>query len=305
MTKPLHITVLCGGVGGARIFDGLYHLLEPQNMTAIVNTGDDFSHWGLHICPDLDTIMYTLAKLAPTQRGWGISDDSFTVMKSMASLGDDGWFQLGDRDIATHLFRTQKLLEGTSLTDITNLLFQRHNLPPVALPMTNKPAPTHIQYDGQKIPFQQWLVHMQAPCPIEQIILPETVPANPLALEALEQTDAVLIAPSNPFVSINPILACRDIRERLSDKLVVAISPIIGNQAIKGPLADMFAPRTASAGAVATCYQDFLDGFIVSPGDAHTVPASIKTLETNIMAIQPEDRTRLAREAMSFIGTFA
>lgn len=296
------IAVLSGGVGGARLVDGLRRVIPAEKLTVIANTGDDLWLWGLRICPDLDTILYTLAGLAPRERGWGIDGDTFSTLSRMRSLGEPDWFALGDRDIATHLFRTGRLREKQRLSDVTEALFEAHGVDVRVVPMTDEEAGTRIRSEGGVLEFQEWLVKTRAAAPCDEVILPLSPEFSLEATTALENADLVLITPSNPFVSIDPILNCAGVRETLSERVVIGVSPLIGGQAVKGPLADMFRQRgiVATSGAVAKHYAPFLDGFVVAEGDGEAVGPGIEVLETEILIVEDEDRQRLAAEVLEF-----
>lgn len=303
MSDNPRIVVLSGGVGGARFIDGLRRVVPPDRLTVVVNTGDDLWHWGLRVCPDLDTILYTLARLAPRERGWGIDEDTVRVFDRMKRLGEPDWFLLGDQDIATHLYRTRRLRSGASLTEVTRALFAAHDVGADVLPVTDQEAPTRIRSGDTTLEFQEWLVktHAQAAC--HEVLLPSDVEASDEVLAALRHADLVFITPSNPFVSIDPILNCGGIRGLLDQRTVVGVSPIIGQRAVKGPLGGMLADRgdgRVSAGAVARHYAPFLDGFIVAYGDADTVDNNVRCAETDILIVDDAARVALAEFSLAF-----
>jgi LPPG:FO 2-phospho-L-lactate transferase len=221
--------------------DGLAHVLPSENLTIIVNTGDDFQHMGLTICPDLDTVMYTLAGVDNAATGWGRSDETWRAFTEITHLGGPDWFRLGDLDLGTHLTRTHMLNGGATLTTITRHLCRCLGVAVDVLPMSNQPAPTLIESDAGLLPFQTWFVQEQWQPPVRKIHLPEDVRATAPATLALEKANLVVIAPSNPFVSIDPILNVYPIRTMMMDlpQAVVAVSPIIGGRAVKGPAAKM------------------------------------------------------------------
>jgi LPPG:FO 2-phospho-L-lactate transferase len=265
-----NLVYLSGGVGGARLAHGLYQLLDPETLTMIVNTGDDLRHWGLAISPDLDTMMYTLADVADVARGWGLADETFHALSWVQRYGGETWFQLGDRDLATHLMRTQWLHEGRSLTEVTQTLCTRLSVHCRVLPMCDAPCETMLDTDLGTLAFQQWLVGQRGKPRVERVWFRGEARASGAVLSALEAARIVIIGPSNPYVSIDPILMLPGIRERLAGKSVLAVSPIVHGQAVKGPLAEMLRslsntdPNPAS---IARHYGSLLSALIVERGD--------------------------------------
>ena len=301
------VVYLGGGVGGARLLHGLAQLLVPGTLTAIVNTGDDFEHLGLTICPDLDTCMYTLAGLSDELRGWGLRAETFHALGAVERLGGPTWFHLGDRDLGTHLARTEMLRRGESLSAVTHKLSAalgvRHHL----LPMSDTSRCTIVDSVSYgPLPFQDWLVRHQAPKVRFIRFVGDPTPA-PGVIEAIDDAEVVLIGPSNPFVSIDPILALSGVLGAVARRPVVALSPIVGGRAVKGPLAEMIQELqgcAASAGAVAEHYGELLDGMVVERGDQATLPASLPSLATStVMAPTVADRKRLAHEVLAFAET--
>lgn len=309
--EHLNVVCLAGGVGGAKLADGLSHVLPSSRLTVIVNTGDDFTHLGLRICPDLDTVMYTLGNAANTETGWGRADESWRTIEEVARLGGPDWFRLGDLDLATHLSRTQALAEGQTLTAVTRDLCAAFTVAPAVLPMCDWPAPTLIEtVDGEVLPFQVWFVRERWQPAVRRVILPDDVRATTAVIRALETADVVIIAPSNPFVSIGPILNVYPIRALLEDapNAVVAVSPIVGGQALKGPAAKMMAEMglEASAGAVATHYGHLIDGFVHDrQDDGLAVEEGLGVLCTDTVMRTTADRERLAREVVAFAAELA
>jgi LPPG:FO 2-phospho-L-lactate transferase len=271
ITNNLNVVVLAGGVGGAKLADGLAQIVPPERLTVIVNTGDDFRHFGLQICPDLDTVMYTMAGKANPKTGWGRAGESWRTIEEAARLGAADWFKLGDLDLATHLTRTHLLADNRTLTQATGQLCERFGIEAAVLPMCDRPVPTMILCDEGLLPFQTWFVARQWQPVVEEIRLPQDARAGGRVMFALEKADIILIAPSNPFVSIDPILNVYPIREMIADlpKAVVAVSPIIAGQALKGPAAKMMGElgMTASAAAVADYYGDLIDVFVYDRRD--------------------------------------
>ncbi len=300
--NDLSVVALAGGVGGARLVDGLDRSLPPGSLTVLVNTGDDFRHWGLHISPDLDTVMYTLAGLSPEDRGWGIDGDTFHVLGEARRRGVDEWFQLGDRDLVTHLSRTGSLALGDSLTRVTADLCQALGVKRPILPMTDAPRPTSIvTHDGKELLFQEWLVKARAAPAVKEVRHHGTGEPTPAVLEALTTADLVVICPSNPYVSIDPILTLTGVADAVRNTTTVAVSPILGGKAVKGPLATMIpeiSGHAPSAEAVATHYEGLLEGYAVHPGDAFDAPFPL--LETNTLIQSKKDRVVFARELIEF-----
>lgn len=296
------VVALAGGVGGARLVDGLDRVLPGGALRIVVNTGDDFRHWGLHISPDLDTVMYTLAGLSPQDRGWGIDGDTFHTLAEAERRGDESWFRLGDRDLVTHLRRSEALARGQSLTEATQRIARSLGVERELLPMSDRPRPTRVRTrDQQTLSFQDWLVRARAAPAVEAIDLGGPGPPAPSALAALADAKLVVICPSNPFVSIEPILALEGVRDALASTNTIAVSPILGGSAVKGPLASMITELrdvSASAEAVAKCYDGLIDAYVVHDGDAFDAPYPV--LETNILIPSTEDRVRLAREVLDF-----
>jgi LPPG:FO 2-phospho-L-lactate transferase len=300
------VVCLAGGVGGAKLADGLARVLPPENLTVLVNTGDDFRHLGLTICPDLDTVMYTLGGVANTETGWGRADESWRAIGEAGRLGGPEWFNLGDLDLATHLTRSHWLAEGETLTAVTHRLRMGFGISQVLLPMTDQPAPTLIEtVGGEVLPFQVWFVRERWQPAVKRVILPEDVRATTAVVKALEAADLVILAPSNPFVSIDPILNVYPIRALIEDspQAVIAISPIIAGRAVKGPAAKMMAEmgRPVSAAAVAAYYGHLIDGFIYDIQDTGMAAEDgLALLCTDTLMPGPAERERLAREVLQF-----
>ncbi|HSN94558.1 MAG TPA: 2-phospho-L-lactate transferase [Anaerolineaceae bacterium] len=242
--RDLNVVALAGGVGGAKLARGLNLLLEPERLVVVVNTGDDFDHLGLQICPDLDSVCYGMAGLNDPLRGWGLEGETWTVFEQLKLLGGPDWFQLGDKDLATHLMRTQLLKEGKTLTEATAILCASWGIKARVLPMSDCPSPTKVRLkDHRVLAFQEYFVKEACQPEIEGILLPEPESAisTNQVLEALAACDLVVFCPSNPWLSIDPILNFPAIRKVVASKPVVAVSPFIGGKAVKGPAAKMAA----------------------------------------------------------------
>jgi LPPG:FO 2-phospho-L-lactate transferase len=274
----MKVVALAGGIGASKFLTGLVEVLPAEEITIIVNTGDDFHWMGLYICPDLDTVTYTLAGLANPETGWGIRGDTFHGLERLQTLGCDTWFKLGDRDLATHIYRSQKIREGQTLAEVTGDIARQNGLRSSILPMTNNQVPTEIQTDQGILPFQEYFVRRRCQPRVQAFLfrtIENALPA-PGVLEIVRSADAILVCPSNPFISIGPILAVPGIRDALheTDAKVVAITPIIAGQAIKGPTARMLGElgHEVSAVSVARMYRDFLDIFVLDQSDAALVP---------------------------------
>jgi LPPG:FO 2-phospho-L-lactate transferase len=302
------VVALSGGVGGARLLDGLAQALPAGALTAIVNTGDDFEHWGLHISPDLDTVMYTLSGLAHEERGWGLAEESFRTLEMIKRYGGDAWFALGDRDIGTHLMRTQALRRGETLTQVTSRLCQALGIASRVLPMADGPCRTMIETtDRGTLTFQDWFVRERASPPVRAVRFDGDPPSAPEVVAAIDAAELVVIGPSNPYVSVDPILTRSGVREALRRKPVVAVSPIVGGQAVKGPLATMIPQLTGrppSAGAVAAHYGPLLRGLVVERGDESGIE-EVAVTGTDAIMRSRHDRKRLAEEVLHFAEELA
>src|SRR5262245_891564 len=301
------VVALSGGIGGAKLALGLSRVMAPADLVVLANTGDDFEHLGLSISPDLDTLMYTLAGLDDAQRGWGRRDETWTFMAALAKLGGETWFQLGDGDLATHVERTRRLQDGESLSAITADFCRRLGITARILPMTDDPAPTLLTTAEGALDFQDYFVRLR--CEPEVLAIEyedaEEASANPEVLAALEdpQLRAVIICPSNPYLSIMPILEVGGMREAIAACAapVVAVSPIIGGRAVKGPTAKMMNElgRPATAAAVAQIYGDLLDGYVLDHADAAEAGDLAVELGIVVSPAQTLMRTLQDREALA------
>lgn len=302
--QSMKITALAGGVGGAKLAHGLAQILPPEDLTIIVNTGDDFEHLGLSICPDLDTVCYTLAGLANPETGWGRVNETWNTIANIEKLGGPNWFRLGDQDIATHLERTRRLKGGETLSQITKDFCKAWGIQPTILPMTDAPVRTIVDSDEGELAFQEYFVHRQCGPKVKGFRFDGVEAAEPAfgVREAVESADAIVICPSNPWVSVDPILRVIP----LPKKKIVAVSPIIGGKTVKGPAAKMYAELgiEPSALAVAEHYRDLLSGFVLDNVDAHlSDKIRTRTLVTDTLMNSLTDRARLAMDVLHFIGS--
>lgn len=307
------ILALAGGVGGSKLLLGLTQVMDPAELTVIVNTADDLILHGLSICPDLDTVTYTLAGVADQERGWGIEGDSFNALSWLGRYGREDWFHLGDRDLATHLHRTALLREGLTLTEVTDLIRRALSVRARILPMSNEPVSTIVLTDHGPQPFQAYLVRDGARPAVRGVRLEGIEQSRPAlaALEAIEAADGIILCPSNPVISIGPILAVPGIRNALKATRapVVAISPVVGGRSLKGPTDKLLAGvgHEVSALAVAQLYQDFLDLFIVDRLDTDLLPAiealPVKARAAETVMADLERKIALAKEVLTALAS--
>ncbi|MBM3136706.1 MAG: 2-phospho-L-lactate transferase [Chloroflexi bacterium] len=306
----MKITALAGGVGGAKLSYGLAKLLNPEELSIVVNTGDDFEHFGLYISPDVDTVCYTLAGIANPSTGWGIKGDTFHTIEALTRLGAPNWFQLGDVDLATHLERTRLLNQGTTLTKTTQQICKNLGVDHPVLPMTDDRVSTWVETKELGfLPFQEYFVKHRFDPKCKSFLFKGIDKAKPgiQVLESLDESDAVVICPSNPFVSIDPILSLKGIREIIEHKFVVCVSPIIGGNAVKGPLAKMFIElgHKPSPQVVIDHYQGLLDCIFLDPEDEKEIlpetRSSIIIHATDILLPEEASRVRLAKEILDLI----
>jgi LPPG:FO 2-phospho-L-lactate transferase len=302
--RTSHVLALSGGIGGAKLALGLSRVLPAGQLTVVANTGDDFEHLGLSISPDLDTLLYTLAGLDDPVRGWGRRNESWAFMAAFAALGGETWFQLGDADLATHIERTRRLKAGESLTAVTDDFRRKLGVGSRLLPMSDDPVRTLLSSDGVWIEFQDYFVRRQCQPVISAITFAGADKARPQTdfIKALADPllDAVVICPSNPFISMDPILAVPGVRAALKATAapVIAVSPIIGGQAVKGPTAKMMRElgQESSAAAVAVRYLEFIDGYVIDAADAaEAAGLEVAVTVAPILMRSLEDRERLAR----------
>jgi LPPG:FO 2-phospho-L-lactate transferase len=301
------VVALSGGVGGAKLALGLGRVLPAEELLVVCNTADDFEHLGLCISPDIDTVMYTLAGLANPELGWGRGDETWSFMETLDTLGGATWFRLGDRDLAVHIERTRRLRAGESLSAITADLCARLGVAPRVVPMSDDPVRTRLRTEEGWIDFQDYFVRQRCEPAVHEVVFHGAAAARmqPDFLAALTdpQLKAVVICPSNPFISIEPILAVPGVREALADCVapVVAVSPLIGGRAIKGPTAKMMAElgTPPSAGGVARRYDDLIDGYVCDFADMDQVAGiSARVTLGQTMMTTLADREALARTVL-------
>jgi LPPG:FO 2-phospho-L-lactate transferase len=303
------ITLIAGGVGAARLLRGLARVVPARDLTVVVNTGDDDEFYGLRVSPDIDTILYTLAGLAPLGRGWGVDGDTFRVKAELDAVAGPGWFALGDRDLATHIQRTRRLRDGATLSTVTRELARARGVRARVLPMSDDDVRTVIRTEGGDLAFQDYLVKKRARPRVKAVLLRGARTARPApgVLEAIRRSRTVILAPSNPFVSLGPILAVPGIRAALRSARarVVAVSPLIDGRAVKGPLAAMLRSMGHEAGvpAIARLYRDIASTLVVAPGDAPSkAPAGMSIVEHDILIVDPRRAEKLARFVVSPMG---
>jgi LPPG:FO 2-phospho-L-lactate transferase len=316
-STQMKIVALAGGVGGAKLAHGLAQILKPEELTVIVNTGDDFEHYGLYICPDLDTVCYTLAGLANPETGWGRVNETWQVIENAKKLGGPGWFNLGDQDLGTHLERTRRLKGGDSLSQITRDFCKAWGIEHTILPMSDQPVRTIVDTDEGELAFQEYFVHRRCEPRVRGFRFDGADSAEPApgTREAIQSADAVVICPSNPWVSIDPILRVfSSLRlryrsaQRETEIPVVAISPIIGGETVKGPAAKMYRELgiEPSALAVANHYRGLARGFVLDTIDSQLGESvrglNMRTLVTNTIMSSLDNRKQLADDVLHFIG---
>lgn len=306
---------LSGGVGGAKLALGLSKILSPEELTVIANTGDDFTHLGLDICPDLDTVMYTLAEVSNQEVGWGQAGETWNFLEALSRFGGDTWFRLGDRDLATHIVRTTRRSQGASLSETTRELCAALGIEHPLAPMTDDDVKTIVHTDNdQTLSFQHYFVRDRCEPRVTGFHFSgiENAAPSPTFIEALEDPELALIVicPSNPFVSVDPILELPGVMDRIGSTPMVAVSPIVGGQAIKGPAAKMMnelgMPQTATAVAehYVQKYGNALTGFFIdnedAPLQADIQALGVETIVTNTVMVTLQDRIDLAQQVMDF-----
>lgn len=310
------IVALAGGVGGAKLADGLACVLG-RGLSVIVNTGDDFEHLGLHVSPDLDTVMYTLAGIANHETGWGVAEESWNFLAQITRLGGPGWFQLGDRDLATHVLRTMRLRRGESLTTITADLCGRLGIAAHVLPMSDQPIRTIVDTTEGPLPFQEYFVARRCEVPVRGFRFEGSAQAKVTGDVRDKLTDidlrAIIICPSNPYVSVDPILCVPGLKELIRTRSlpVVAVSPIIGGAAVKGPAAKMMQELgfDVSSTSIAAHYRDLVHGLVIDVTDAALKPTieamGMKVCVVPTLMRSAEDRRALGAICIEFASALA
>lgn len=304
----MRVVALAGGVGGAKLADGLAQVLPPEDLTIIVNTGDDFDHWGLKVCPDLDTVCYTLAGLANPETGWGRADENWYAFDAVTQLGGEAWFRIGDKDLGTHLVRTMRLKSGDRLSEIMQDFCARWGIRQAILPMSDEAIPTMVNTEIGVLPFQEYFVHQRCEPEVKGFMFAGAERSEPApgVIDAIERADLVVICPSNPWVSIDPILAVPRVRSAVIKCPIVAVSPIIGGKAVKGPAAKMYAELgiKPSSLAVAHHFREFLSGLVIDTIDmeleTNIQNLGMAVLVTNTLMRSQADRKQLASEVLQF-----
>ncbi len=305
----MNLVVLSGGVGGARFVRGVVDVVDPARVTVVGNVGDDLEVLGMHVSPDLDSILYALADLNDERRGWGRADETWNALDTVASLGGESWFRLGDRDLGLHLIRTEALRGGATLSAVTARIGRELGVESRLLPATDDRLRTWIATEAGEFTFQQWFVARRHRDEVDALRFEgaETARPAPGVVEAIAAADLLLLAPSNPYVSIAPILAVRGVREALMERRVpcVAVSPLIGGRAVKGP-ADRMLRRLAggtSPAQVASCYLGLIDSLVVDEADAHDLAGlgDVRPIVTRTLMSDADARRRLAEVALGTV----
>ena len=307
----MSVLALSGGIGGAKLALGLYRVLPPETLTVIANTGDDFEHLGLSISPDIDTLLYTLGGIDNPEFGWGRRNETWTFMAALKSLGGETWFKLGDGDLATHIERTRRLTAGESLTQITDDFRRRLAISARLLPMSDDRVRTRLRIEEGWLDFQDYFVRLHSEPVVREIVYAgaSEARANPDFLAALlnDDLELVVVCPSNPFLSVDPMLSLPGVRDALRScrAPVAAVSPIIGGKAVKGPTAKIMAELglPIGAAAIARHYVDLLDLFVADEADADVVAElEIPVILTRTLMVTLEDRDALARRVLAAAG---
>jgi LPPG:FO 2-phospho-L-lactate transferase len=308
----MKIAVLAGGVGGARFVQALTEVVPARDVTVVANVGDDLEVHGLHVSPDLDTLLYTLAALGDEQRGWGRAEETWNARDTIERLGGETWFQLGDRDLGLHLVRTEALRRGEPLSTVTRRIAGAVGLELDLLPATDDRLRTKIRTPAGELEFQEWFVARGHQDRVDEVVYEGAAQAGPApgVLEALEAAELIAVAPSNPFVSIGPIVAVNEIRTALERRRehVVAVSPLIGGRAVRGPAAEMFESLAGGTGAgqVSDCYKGLIGALVLDEADADDREAvaerGVEPLVTRTLMSQPEARSALVETVLGLVA---
>ena len=313
LSPKVTVTTLAGGVGAAKFIRGLVQRIEPRRLIVVVNTGDDELFYGLHVSPDLDTVSYTLAGVVNRANGWGRAGESFRALEALGQFYGKPWFKLGDRDLATHLYRTERLRDGASLTQVTAEIAQRLGVKSRVLPMSDDRVHTHVKLKGKPpMPFQEYFVKRRAQGAVEAVELRGVENAQPAegVIAAITAATAVILAPSNPFVSLGPILQLRGVREALKSvrRRVAAISPIVGGKSVKGPAGAMMRGlgHEVSPLGIARLYQDFTGVFVLDQLDSRYVESiqelGLQAIAADTIMTTPAKAAALADMVLGAIG---
>jgi len=300
----VRVALLAGGLGGSRFARALSETLEPGDVTVVGNVGDDLEVSGLHVSPDLDTILYTLAGLLDEEKGWGRAEETWNALETASQLGAETWFQLGDRDLGLHLVRTEGLRHGEPLSSVTARLARALGVEATILPATDERLRTWVETPAGELPFQEWFVRRQHRDEVDGVRFEgaEEARAAPGVLAAIEAADLIAIAPSNPFVSIGPILAVTEIRRALERRRApaVAVSPLIGGRTVRGPADRMLARLAGGTGPaqVTQCYKGLIDALVVDEADADEDAGGITTVVTRTLMSDAAARRRLAEAVL-------
>ncbi len=304
------VTIFSGGVGGAKLARGFASAFQDHDIRIVVNTADDEVFYGLYVCPDIDTMIYHLSGIFNPDQGWGVRDETFITLNQLSNLGEEVWFKLGDRDLATHLLRTRMLQEGADLTEVTHHLCQKLGIMAEILPMSNDPVRTFISSGKEELPFQEYFVKQRCQVNVDAVQFKGIELANPThkVLDAIHNADLIVFAPSNPVVSILPIVELNGLREKIRSSVAckIAVSPLIGRKAFRGPAADLMPVLNldVSAAGVADFYQGLADHLFIHLKDANMKKKieshGIRAVPSNIIMPEMADSIRLAREIFKY-----
>src|SRR5579863_10092106 len=307
------ICVLSGGTGGAKFVDGLRQVMPAEDITLVVNTGDDLLWWGLYVSPDIDSITYVLSGMLSRERGWGVKGDTFLCLQAMGQLGEPTWFHTGDRDLAVHLLRSRLLAEGKTLSEATSIVCGKLGVKARILPMSNSRVETRVDTPVGELSFEEYFVQRWYQDPVNSVRFAGASDAEPApgVIEAITSADAVLIAPSNPVTSIGPILAVPGIREALMKARgkIVAVSPIVGNAPVAGPAGILMQAHgfPCSIAGVAQAYEDFVDVWVGDSRDARAAEGvrknGLRVQCTQTIMRSADDKAGLAREMLSYLSS--